>query len=138
MPPWEPLYFIQLQKTKMAANALKKINARAKEIMRKHPGKKYSTAQKEAGREYRNGKISGTRGNKKKSKAAPRKKSSRGKRIGSVAGPTVGQQEAALKRNLKEQLGWMLVTIEQAKTKTEKNKLRKRAVEIRRKLRALS
>lgn len=119
-------------------NALKVIRNRAKAILKKHPAKKYQTALKEAGREYRTGKISGARGSNKKSKAATRKKSSGGKRIGSVSGPTLGQQEAVLRRSLKEQLGWMLVTIEQAKTKTEKNKLRKRAVEIRRKLRALS
>lgn len=119
----------------MAASVLKKITTRAKQIRKKHPGKKWSLAVKEAGREYRNGKISGTA--KKRTKAAPRKKSSGGKRVGSV-GPTLGQEEASLRRKLKEQLGWMLVTIEQAKTKTEKNKLRKKAVEIRRKLRALS
>lgn len=41
----------------MANTALKKITTRAKAIRRAHPGKAWKTAVKEAGREYRSGKI---------------------------------------------------------------------------------
>lgn len=120
----------------MAGNALKKITTRAKQIVKKHPNKKWSVALKEAGREYRSGKISGTKTRSKKvgakKKAPVRKKSS----LGSVT--TGGSLESQLKKQLKEQLGWLLVSREQAKTKTEKNKLARKAVEIRKKLRAFS
>jgi hypothetical protein len=50
----------------MAANALKKITARAKQIRKKHPGKSWKASVKAAGAEYRAGK-----------KSTPRKKASR-------------------------------------------------------------
>lgn len=37
--------------------ALKKINARAKQLKKLHPGKKYKTLQKQAGAEYKSGKL---------------------------------------------------------------------------------
>lgn len=39
------------------ANVLKRISARAKQIRKKHPGKAWKTAVKEAGRDYRAGKL---------------------------------------------------------------------------------
>lgn len=39
------------------SNTLKKITARAKQLRSKHPGKKWTTYVKEAGKEYRAGKI---------------------------------------------------------------------------------
>lgn len=42
----------------MAANALKKINARVKVLAKKHPKKARKTLQKQAGAEYRAGKLS--------------------------------------------------------------------------------
>jgi len=50
----------------MATNQLTKITKRAKAIRRAHPGKSWRTAVKDAGREYRTGKL--------KRKAAPRKR----------------------------------------------------------------
>jgi hypothetical protein len=50
----------------MAANALKKINARAKALKKKHPGKKYKTLQKQAGAEYKAGKLKSKRPAKRK------------------------------------------------------------------------
>lgn len=44
-----------------AGTALKKINARAKALKKKHPGKKYKTLQKQAGAEYRAGKLKAKR-----------------------------------------------------------------------------
>lgn len=54
-------------------NALKKISARAKALKKKHPGKKYKTLQKQAGAEYRAGKL------KAKRKPAAKKKATRKK-----------------------------------------------------------
>lgn len=50
------------------ATALKKINARVKQLKKRHPNAKRSTLQKQAGKEFKAGKL------KKKKKAAPRKK----------------------------------------------------------------
>lgn len=44
-----------------AGSALKKIAARAKALKKKHPGKKYKTLQKQAGAEYRAGKLKAKR-----------------------------------------------------------------------------
>lgn len=44
-----------------AGTALKKINARAKALKKKHPGKKYRTLQKQAGAEYKAGKLKAKR-----------------------------------------------------------------------------
>jgi len=51
-------------------NALQKINKRAKQLQKKHPGKKYRTLQKQAGKEFKAGKLK-TR--KKKVGAAKKK-----------------------------------------------------------------
>lgn len=53
----------------MATSTLKKITDRAKSIRRAHPGKKWLTAVKEAGREFRTGKL------KPKKRARPKKHS---------------------------------------------------------------
>ncbi len=128
----------------MAANALKKITNRAKEIVRKSPGTKWVNAVKKAGAEYRSGKISGVKkkGVTKKARkisGAKKKTATRTRRsIGAVTPVTGGNLEGQLRHRLKEQLGWCLASRETAKTKTEKNKLSRKAVEIRKKLRALS
>jgi len=46
--------------------ALKKITARAKALKKKHPGKKYKTLQKQAGKEYKAGKLRGAVGSVRK------------------------------------------------------------------------
>lgn len=68
------------------ATALKKINARVKVLAKKHPGKKRTTLQKQAGKEYREGKLKKRAPAKRKAthkrkkavvkrvKAAPRKR----------------------------------------------------------------
>jgi hypothetical protein len=80
--------------------ALKKINARAKALKKKHPGKKYRTLQKQAGAEYKAGKLKTKRkkvGTTKKRKVgakkigAPRKR----KRIGATRGNTSGNTRTA-------------------------------------------
>lgn len=50
-------------------NALKKINERVKQLQKKHPKSKRTTLQKQAGREWKAGKLAG-----KKRKSAPKKK----------------------------------------------------------------
>lgn len=128
----------------MAANALKKITTRAKEIVRKSPGTKWINAVKKAGAEYRSGKISGVKkkvGAKKnarkiqgtKKKTAPRRRS-----IGATPGATGGSLESQLKKQLTNQLGWMLVHVRTAKNVTQKRALNKKAAAITKKLRALS
>lgn len=57
----------------MATTALKKIAARVKVLKKKHPNAKHSTLQKQAGREYRNGKLKTTRKKKTVRKAVARK-----------------------------------------------------------------
>lgn len=56
------------------ANALKAINTRVKQLQKKHPKTKRTTLQKQAGREWKSGKLSGKSVGAKKKKAAPRKK----------------------------------------------------------------
>jgi len=60
-------------------NALKKINARAKALKKKHPGKKYKTLQKQAGAEYRAGKLKTHKKRKPAAKKVARKKVTRKK-----------------------------------------------------------
>lgn len=64
--------------------ALKKINARTKQLHKKHPGKKYSTLRKQAAKEYNAGTIPKAR--KKKAKVGKRKYkvTHRVKRVGTV------------------------------------------------------
>jgi hypothetical protein len=45
------------------SNALAKINKRVKQLQKRHPGAKRTTLQKQAGREYRAGKLGGVRKN---------------------------------------------------------------------------
>jgi hypothetical protein len=49
-----------------AGSALKKINARVKHLAKLHPGKKRVTLQKQAGAEYRAGKLGGVKKSRKK------------------------------------------------------------------------
>lgn len=124
----------------MASNALKKITDRAKQIRKKNPGKKWATAVKEAGRDYRSGKISGTRSKSAPKKVGAKKKTAGTRRtfIGSVGTVSGGSLESQLKKKLTEQLGWMLVQVRTEKTVTQKRALNKKAAEITKKLRALS
>lgn len=55
--------------------ALKKINARVKYLQTRHPGKKRVTLQKQAGKEYKAGKLGGVKKN-----PSTRKKLSTGKK----------------------------------------------------------
>lgn len=61
----------------MAANALKKINARVKVLQKKHPNAKRRTLQKQAGKEYKAGKLKPARKRKPAKVAAVRRKAVR-------------------------------------------------------------
>lgn len=74
----------------MAANALKKITTRAKQLRKKSPGKSWKTVVKQAGAEYRAGKLKAKRKPAKKKVARKRKavkrKTVRRRRVGAVSG----------------------------------------------------
>lgn len=63
-------------------NALKKINERAKALKKKHPGKKYKTLQKQAGSEYRAGKLTGTKKKLSKSRVVTKKRKVSRRKVG--------------------------------------------------------
>jgi hypothetical protein len=72
------------------STALKKINARVKELKKKHPGSSHHTLQKQAGKEYKAGKLGRTKkhATKKKHHAVGKKKSHKTHRprIGTLRG----------------------------------------------------
>lgn len=86
----------------MAGNALKKIVARVKQLRKKHPNAKYKTLQKQAGREFKAGKLKAKRKPATKKKTVRRKasrKKSTGRKVGAVRVQTV--KIAAVKKHKK-------------------------------------
>ena len=124
----------------MASNALKKITSRAKSIRRAHPGVSWKSAVKKAGAEYRAGTISGVKKKKSrrkisgvKRKSTPKKRTvTRMHKVGSVT-----QTKAALKRQLKEELGALLVRREDTKGVRKKREISKKAAAKRKMIKAL-
>jgi hypothetical protein len=98
----------------MATTALKKINAEVKRIKRLHPNTSHKAAQKQAGKMYREGKISGTRtrkaGKKKRVSGAGSHRASSGRKVSGLGANTMGQTETQYKKMLTEKLGWLLAT----------------------------
>lgn len=143
------------------ANTLKKITARAKQLRKKHPNTAWKNLVKQAGREYRTGKLGPTkkkyyqRGSSVKSfdaalkaKKPGKRKSASGKTYyerrknrsdmpGQLTGASVSQLKSELKNRLEDQLGKQLVRREMAPTKTRRRKVNKQVVETRRKLKKL-
>jgi hypothetical protein len=125
----------------MASTALSKINARVKQLAKKHPGKKRVTLQKQAGAEYRAGKLGGAKKRHAKKVhhkriAAPRKR----RRVGStnkshrdgidrkkvdITIGSVSSHLSAAKKKLKTEIGMKMAERLTAKTKKQKNKLAK-------------
>lgn len=126
------------------SNALAKINARVKVLAKKHPKSKRTTLQKQAGREYRAGKLG--RVKKKRVVGAKKKRVARGygkvrkKRVGAIRtnrdttdrknttitiGSVSGHVSAAKKR-LQYDIGMAEASKLNAKTKTSKRKIQKR------------
>lgn len=122
----------------MAATALKKITTRAKQIRKKHPGKSWKAAIKQAGAEYRGGKISGVR-KKRVARKSP-KKTARKRTARKVSGMPVmpsGSSIVAARRETKEKLGWAMATQATAKTKREKKAMGVKIAELKKKYKAL-
>jgi hypothetical protein len=140
----------------MAANALKKITTRAKQIRKKQPGKSWKAAVKQAGAEYRAGKKTPVRRKRKASVGAIKRSPAKRKRsvgtkpkfkvvheVRRVSGLTykggsvklagvgsISQTKSVLKRQLGQQAGWLEVMISSAKTKPKKKALRKKKAAI--------
>lgn len=129
------------------STTLKKITARAKQIRKKHGGS-WKQAVKAAGREYRGGKISGTRTKRKstvKRKSVSRTTHHRRRHkisggVVSIAGPKSPGFNAGLEKTrdqVHEELGWALAAQRTARTKTEKKKLQPRIDQLTKILRSL-
>jgi hypothetical protein len=129
----------------MAANALKKINAEAKRLRNAHPTRSYKSCQKEAGRKYKAGKISGVK------KKSPARKKAMGKRRKRVGGPKVSKvhnvqhygtigslagHKRAVRTLLDDKLSKKLLQIEKAPNKTKRKKLLKQKAVIKKELSA--
>jgi hypothetical protein len=140
----------------MAANALKKITTRAKQIRKKQPGKSWKSAVKQAGAEYRAGKKTPVRRKRKATVGAVKRSPVKRKgRVGTkpkykvihevrrisgitykggtvrVAGMAeIDKKKTSLRHALGEQAGWLDVAISSARTKPEKKKLQKKKREI--------
>lgn len=144
------------------ANQLKKITARAKQLRKKHPNAKWTSLIKQAGKEYRTGKIGAVRKRKAyqtgssgkrrdamfKAKAPGKRRSSSGRTYterrknrsdlpGKLTGITAAQLQGELKRRLKDQLGKQLVKRETATTRRSYNVARDRVTMIRKSLNKL-
>jgi hypothetical protein len=139
----------------MAASVLKKIRDRAKRIVLNKPGMKYQTALKQAGREYREGMVSGSKRSAKSShkrKVSPRKKAvgakylvtHRVKKIGKVTVSKDGRVRigAMTLRQAKDQvdakLAWELLAKDSARRVKERNAAQKKIVALRAAKRKLS
>jgi hypothetical protein len=126
----------------MSSSALSKINARVKQLAKKHPGKKRVTLQRQAGAEYKAGKLGGVKKKKaKKTGARARKRTSRTtkKRVGSIRSNadrvdkknttiTIGSVSSLLshaKKKLKTEIGVKAADLMTAKSAKQKRKLRK-------------
>jgi hypothetical protein len=128
----------------MAANALKKITAKAKQIRKAHGGS-WKSAVKQAGKLYREGRISGSRpkkvsGHKSRSHSTPRKRHKiRGGgvvTIGGLRNSGFNQSLEKTRDQVHEELGWLLAAQRTARTKGEKKKLQPKINELTRLLKA--
>jgi hypothetical protein len=130
----------------MASTALAKINARVKQLSKKHPGKKRVTLQKQAGKEYKAGKLGGVRrkrvaGAKKHHKAHKKAVGSKrySRRVGAIrtnkdttdrksTNITIGSVSshlAAAKKKLRDEIGEKSAARLTAKTAKQKRVLAK-------------
>lgn len=140
----------------MPASTLKKINTRAKQIRKAHPGKSWKAAQKQAGKEVSSGRVGSVGKRRKRKKVGavahhkPRMKKSAPKyyakevhevrRVGAIrytggsvkisGTADVEQSKRQLRIALGAQAGWLDVAISSAKTKREKEALRKKKREV--------
>jgi hypothetical protein len=124
----------------MPNDALAKIRRQAKKIVSK-TGRSYQSALKQAGKMYREGKISGVRKKKSSSKkrsigkrASP---SRRSHRVGMARPEGLQSTLADARHKLQMELGWNLAAQRTAATKKEKKGLQPRINDLTKKLRAL-
>ena len=128
----------------MPNDALAKIRRKAVEIRNKNGGS-YQRALKQAGKMYREGKISGAKRAKKSSSRKSKSPSrSRSKRVSGGGVVTIsGLRNKGLNQKLEntrdsvhEELGWLLAAQKTAKTKKEKHALQPRINALTRLLKA--
>jgi hypothetical protein len=148
----------------MANDVLHKIHLRAKKIRKAHPGMAWKSAVKQAGKDYRQGKVSGVKGaGKHKAKAHSKKVAGTRSKVGDnkkyrcvheirrVAGVTykggsiqvkgtadANRLKAELAAKLGEQAGWLDVAISSERTQAAKKRLRKKKAEVIRELNRIS
>lgn len=137
----------------MAANALKKISTRTKQIRKAHPNMSYQVAHKKATSEYNSGKISGVKRKSKKRPPAKKKavRKARKKAVGTAPKykvvhevrrigtmPEVRRAMKDSEKVIKAELGWQYVNIKTAKTAKDKKRYQKRAKELEADLKKLS
>jgi hypothetical protein len=131
-------------------SALAKINARVKQLAKKHPGTKRVTLQRQAGREYREGKLGRVSGAKKRvsgkvlGKSKRRKSTRRKTTVTSVRVKSVGKvgsvasHMSMAKKLLKEQIGWAEASRFTAVKAKSKRELAKRIAKLKTEYRKLS
>ncbi len=129
-------------------NALKKINARVKHLQKLHPNTQRKTLQKQAGREYRAGKLGAVRKSrpkKQRAKKAARKRvvrkvkrlhAAEGRAIKSLG--SVSSHLSAARAKIKEQIGWAEVQRFTAHKVSTKRKIGKHIANLKSQYRKLS
>lgn len=135
-----------------AGSALKKINARVKHLCKIHPGAKRVTLQKQAGREYREGKLGRVATKKVHKKTAHKKVHSKkvgatrevgkdrvdNKRVHITVGSiTKAQHMAALKKAYQQDIAFQMVRKITTATKTGKRKIQRKINELNKEYRKL-
>jgi hypothetical protein len=134
------------------SSALQKINARVKVLKKKHPNSKHTTLQKQAGKEYKAGKLGGVKHSHKRKKKVGahthRKKKSVGthhRRVGTLRGKShqdgvdrkkvditigsVSSHKAAIKKKLIHEIGVEEGRKLTAKSARVRKKIQKRITE---------
>lgn len=138
--------------------ALKKITDRAKKIRRASPNMKWSSAIKQAGRDYRAGKLGAIKiletGEKKSAKpkkiyAANRKANGTYRKFTRIAGVkkrspkvtvrkesiSIGEAKSVIKNSLNDKYKWYQLNLLHCKTKTAKRKIQRKINELKSEMR---
>lgn len=130
------------------ANAIVKINRRAKQLQRAHKSWAWRDCIEKASAEYRRG-VGSKKRSPKKTKSKPRRKSrrvsnvttasrshtDRNKITSNIQVGSITRHKAAIRKTLKESLGKQLVLSRTARKKTDRKKHSKKATSIMRELR---
>ena len=127
------------------SNTIVKISRRAKQIRKAHPSIKWQSAIKQASREIKAGKVSGTHKRKvgRVKKSSRKKVISKLKRAHAAEGKqlnklgSVSQHMSHARAMLKEQIGWNEAAKFTAPKKSSKNKIQKKINALKAKYRKL-